>query len=137
MQTRYQLKVSDTLPYIILSLHGLALLLVWATDYAVLISQLLSVLILFSLYYCLAHRHSLSNAGDFDAFIFEGDRIIFYSGEVCISQGRVMSPSLVTPFLILFYMRIDGRLTDTRLLLLRDELDAEAYRRLCVSARLA
>lgn len=136
MQTRYQLKVTNTLSYIILILHGLALLLAWATDYAELISGLLTALILFSLYYCLAHPHSLSNAGNFDAFIFEGDRILFYSGEVCISQGRVITPSLVTPFLILFHIRIDGRLTDTRLLLLRDELDAEAYRRLCVSARL-
>ncbi len=137
MQTHYHLKVTNTQPLLIVGLHGLAFLLVLATDYTVPYSLLFSFLILLSLYCHLPHRHHLAAHGDFDGFIFEGDRMLFYSGEKCICQGQVLSPTLVTPYFILFNLRIDGVHTGTRVLLGRDDLGAEPYRRLSVSVRLA
>ncbi len=134
MPDRFVIKPSRCFVSLLLALHALALVSLWFTNLAVLLQMVLSLPVLLSLRY---HLDRVTGRQSWRAFSLDKLRVVVVNGGGEELAGLVLDQTVVTPYLVLLRVKLDGRRFAVNQIIFPDALQDDAFRELRVRLRFA
>ena len=131
------IKPSRYFALLLVALHSLALCSVWLTPLPVLLQSGLSLLVLLSLFYHLNRHVLLLGKQSWHTFSLDKLRVVAITASGKELSGSVLNQTVVTPYLILLSVKLEGDRMPVAQIICCDALQADVFRELRVRLRFA
>lgn len=136
MQRSFKLRPSRSIALYFFILCAAALISLWQLQLPVLLLLVMSMMVLWWGGYCLLFHAYLHMAHSCIAFRLEdGDDIVLVLRNGIHLPCRILPDSLVTPYLVILNVALNENRSNRSLLILRDTIGLENFRRLCIALK--
>jgi toxin CptA len=132
MQLQFKLQPSQYLATMLLVAHSATLVALFQLSFPFWAKVSVALFVLFSLLYQLKRVAWLSEGTATVALKLEGELIVMTTRGGALLTGRILSDSLVTPYLTVLNILPEGARFARSVIIMSDSLDAESFRQLRV-----
>jgi len=129
------IKFSRKLAAVIVFLHLVTSAMVLMTDLPLWTRSILLLMILLSMIYHLARNVLFLLPGSWREFSLDQDGVTIVTRDGTSFQGRIAQGTVVSPYLILLRVKLEGEFLLKSRVLFPDSLEQDAFRRACVLLR--